>query len=224
MGQDLKNEKPAPSLRTDLWAAALAALASFAAVAVYVTTRATDNAGSISGSGTAAVNTTPGTAAIGNSEAKKPAQTLVAFVYKTPPASLPEVMFTDAGGNEKTLKDFLGKTVLLNLWATWCAPCREEMPSLDRLQQQLGSAKFEVVALALERGGAEAARKFLDGVGVKSLALYVDKSTRAGSDLKAIGMPTTILIDPEGREIGRLAGPAQWDSEDAQRLVGKALK
>jgi thiol-disulfide isomerase/thioredoxin len=114
--------------------------------------------------------------------------------------------------------------VLLNLWATWCAPCREEMPSLDRLQKDLGSDKFEVVALSLDRKGAEASQKFLDETKVSSLKLYVDASAKQGTTLKIVGMPTTILIDKEGRELGRLAGPAEWDSEDAKRLITAAIE
>jgi thiol-disulfide isomerase/thioredoxin len=109
--------------------------------------------------------------------------------------------------------------VLLNLWATWCAPCRKEMPELDRLQAELGSERFEVVALAVDRAGAEGARKFLAETRVKSLALYVDQTARAGTLLKAIGLPTTILIDAQGREVGRLTGPAVWDSAEAKRLI-----
>jgi hypothetical protein len=98
------------------------------------------------------------------------------------------------------------------------------MPSLDRLEKELGSDKFQVVALAVDRSGVDAVRKFLDSVKVTSLELYADTTTRSGSALKAIGMPTSILLDKEGREIGRLPGPAQWDSEDAKRLVEAALE
>ena len=120
--------------------------------------------------------------------------------------------------------DFKGKTVLLNLWATWCAPCREEMPSLDRLQKDLGSGKFEVVALSLDRKGAEASQKFLDETKVSNLKLYIDASAKQGTLLRIVGMPTTILIDKEGRELGRLAGPAEWDSEDAKKLIKAAME
>ncbi len=157
-------------------------------------------------------------------EARRHAPGMPGFVYKKTPEPLADVNFVDGTGAPKTLKDFRGKTILLNLWATWCAPCREEMPSLDRLQQQMGSETFEVVALAVDRTGLEAARKFLDGINVKSLKLYADPTTRSGSALKAVGMPTTILIDAEGREIGRLPGPAEWDSEDAKRLIADAIQ
>lgn len=193
--------------------AIVAALIGFAAV--YGTLGRPDNSG-LSDAAAPATETAP-------AEARRRVPGLPAFVYKKAPEPLGDVNFVDASGAPKTLKDFHGKTVLLNLWATWCAPCREEMPSLDRLQQALGSDKFEVVALAVDRTGLEAARKFLDGINVKSLALYADPTTRSGSALKAIGMPTTILIDAEGREIGRLPGPAAWDSEDAKRLVTETI-
>jgi thiol-disulfide isomerase/thioredoxin len=149
---------------------------------------------------------------------------MTAFVFRKTPTELPDIAFVDGAGVPRTLTDFRGKTVLLNLWATWCVPCREEMPALDRLQKELGSDTFEVVALAVDRGGLEAARKFLDSIKVSRLALYVDNTTRAGSALKVIGMPTTILIDKDGREVGRLPGPAAWDSAEAKRLVEASLR
>ena len=127
-----------------------------------------------------------------------------------------------AQGGER-MKDWEGRVVLLNLWATWCAPCRKEMPALDRLQQALGSDRFEVVALSVDRGGIEKSKAFFDEIGVKALKLYVDPSTRATSKLKAVGLPATLLIDEQGREIGRLTGPAEWDSEDAKRLIQAVL-
>lgn len=144
---------------------------------------------------------------------------MTAFVFKNAPEPLPEVAFTDGAGKPMTLADFKGRKVLLNLWATWCAPCRKEMPALERLQKELGSDKFEVVALSVDRGGIEASKKFLDQIKVSALKLYVDATGRANSTLKAVGLPTTVLIDEQGREIGRLVGPAEWDSEDAKRLV-----
>lgn len=144
---------------------------------------------------------------------------MTAFVFKKAPEPLPEVSFTDGAGKAMTLADLKGRKVLLNLWATWCAPCRKEMPALERLQKELGSDKFEVVALSVDRGGIDASKKFLDQIKVTALKLYVDATGRANSTLKAVGLPTTLLIDEQGREIGRLVGPAEWDSEDAKRLV-----
>jgi Thiol-disulfide isomerase and thioredoxins len=148
---------------------------------------------------------------------------MAAFVFKKEPEPLPDFKFFDGTGAERSLADWRGKVVLLNLWATWCAPCRKEMPALDRLQQALGSEHFEVVALSVDRGGAEVSRKFLNQIDVKALGLYVDPTTRATSQLKAVGLPVTILIDGDGREIGRLTGPAEWDSEDAKRLIRAVL-
>lgn len=191
--------------------AAVAAIAGFAAV--YGTLGRPDNTGVSSPE-----------AAAPAPETRKRAPGLPAFVFKAAPEAVAEVTFADATGAAKTLKDFRGKTILLNLWATWCAPCRHEMPSLDRLEAELGSDKFEVVALAVDRTGPEAAQKFLDSVNVKALKLYTDTTTRSGSALKAVGMPVTILIDPEGREIGRLTGPAEWDSDAAKALISETLK
>lgn len=150
--------------------------------------------------------------------------TMTAFVYKSAPEPVAEFPFFDGAKETKTIATKKGKVVLLNLWATWCGPCREEMPSLDRLQQTMGSDKFEVVAVSVDKNGFDTARKFLDGVGVKSLAFYSDPTGRAPSQVKAIGMPATLLVDAEGREIGRLMGPAEWDSPDAKRLIEAALQ
>jgi len=146
------------------------------------------------------------------------------FVFKREPEPMPEITFVDGTGAAKSLNDFKGKVVLLNLWATWCLPCRKEMPALDRLQAALGSDRFEVVALSVDRAGVEASRKFLDGIRIEKLKLYVDPTGKANGPLKIIGMPTTILINAEGREVGRLLGEAEWDSQDAKKLIGSVLQ
>lgn len=135
------------------------------------------------------------------------------------PRRLPELVFEDGKGKRVTLADFRGRTVLLNVWATWCPPCREEMPSLDRLQKALGGPAFEVVALSIDAGGAPVVKRFYDEIGIRSLAIYVDPGMRAAGQLAAPGVPTTLLIDGEGRELGRHAGPAQWDSAEALRVI-----
>lgn len=149
---------------------------------------------------------------------------MAAFVTRKAPEALTDITFTDGAGNPLKLSDFKGRTVLLNIWATWCAPCREEMPALDRLQKTLGSDKFEVVALSIDRQGIDASRKFLTEVKASNLKLYVDPTAKQGTALKLVGMPTTILINRDGLEIGRLAGPAEWDSEDAKTLIEAAMK
>ena len=136
---------------------------------------------------------------------------------------VPALEFQDGAGRARSLAEFRGRVVLLNIWATWCAPCREEMPALDRLQAKLGGPEFEVVALSIDRQGTEVVRKFFADVGVKSLGIYIDPSAQSMSRLGVVGLPTTLLIDREGREIGRRAGPAKWDAaqsiEDLRRLM-----
>ncbi len=134
------------------------------------------------------------------------------FVVHDVPKLLPEVSFADGDGASRTLTEFRGRTVLLNLWATWCGPCRHEMPTLDRLQGKLGGTEFEVVALSIDRAGVAPVRKFYAEVGVEKLAIFIDPSGKASRDLAALGLPTTLLIDPKGREVGRLVGPAEWDA------------
>jgi thiol-disulfide isomerase/thioredoxin len=149
---------------------------------------------------------------------------MAGFVRKAAPEPMAEVSFVGAGGQELKLSAFKGRTILLNLWATWCAPCRKEMPSLDRLQKALGSDKFEVVALAVDKAGIDGARKFLDETKARHLNLYADPTARSGPTLRVVGMPTTILIDTEGREVGRLTGPAEWDSAEARSLIEAAMR
>jgi thiol-disulfide isomerase/thioredoxin len=148
---------------------------------------------------------------------------LSTFIRKPVPEALPDVSFQNGDGQPISLASFRGRVVLLNLWATWCLPCRKEMPALDRLQAALGSPDFEVVALSVDRAGAAGARKFLDSVGVEKLTLYVDPTAKLANDLKAVGLPTTLLLDRAGREIGRLIGPAEWDDAASMALVKLAV-
>ncbi|MGI9387040.1 MAG: TlpA family protein disulfide reductase, partial [Methyloligellaceae bacterium] len=148
---------------------------------------------------------------------------LAAFVIHKAPRDIADVTFVDRSNRSLKLTEWKGKIVLLNLWATWCAPCRKEMPGLDALQAQLGGDQFDVVALSIDRDGLEKAGKFLKKISVKSLALYNDGTAKAGVKLKAFGMPTTLLLNRQGEEIGRLTGPAEWHSEDAVRLIEAAI-
>jgi thiol-disulfide isomerase/thioredoxin len=137
----------------------------------------------------------------------------------TGPKPVPELTFLDEAGNEVTLADFAGDVVVLNLWATWCAPCRREMPSLDRLQAALGEDGLRVIALSLDRGDVAKVRAFFEELEIANLAIYQDPQARAGRELGAPGLPTTIVIDRAGQEVGRLLGPAEWDSEAALALL-----
>jgi thiol-disulfide isomerase/thioredoxin len=144
---------------------------------------------------------------------------MVTFVAKPAPKAVPEIALQDATGKTRSLSEWRGKIVLLNVWATWCAPCRHEMPSLGRLAQGMVGQDFDVVALSTDRGGITVSKAFLDEIKVTGLEAFVDPTSKSASALQVIGMPTTLLIDREGREIGRLTGPAEWDSEDAKRLL-----
>ena len=143
------------------------------------------------------------------------------------PLRLPDLTFNDAEGRSRALADWRGRFVLFNLWATWCIPCRHEMPALDALQAKLGGPDFEVVAVNIDTRDPDKPRSWLREVGVTRLAYYADPSAKVFQDLKiagkAIGMPTTLLVDPSGCEIGTIWGPAEWASEDGIRLVSAAL-
>jgi thiol-disulfide isomerase/thioredoxin len=140
---------------------------------------------------------------------------------------LPVLAFQDASGGTKTLADWTGRTVLVNLWATWCVPCRKEMPALDALQEKLGSPQFEVVAVNIDTRDPSKPRAWLKEVGIEGLGYYADASAKVFQDLKSVGratgMPSTLLVDGAGCEIGTVAGPAEWASEDALKLVTAAL-
>lgn len=136
------------------------------------------------------------------------------FIIQEPPQPVPEVQFKDAGGRPHSLAELHGKVVLLNVWATWCLPCRKEMPTLDRLQAALGGPDFEVVTLSIDRGGPEVVKKFYAEIGVQHLALRIDVAAQVMRTLAVTGLPTTLLIDRQGLEIGRLVGPSEWDAPD----------
>ena len=141
------------------------------------------------------------------------------FVLHDKPIPVADLRFQTADGAPLSLADFQGKLVLLNVWATWCAPCRKEMPTLDGLQARLGSETFEVVALSIDRGGLSPVQKFYSEIGVRNLEIYLDPSGGAMRTLGLFGLPTTLLIDPQGQEIGRLVGPAEWDSPEIMELI-----
>jgi thiol-disulfide isomerase/thioredoxin len=143
-------------------------------------------------------------------------------VNKNPKPAV-EISFTNADGQKLTLADFKGRSILLNLWATWCVPCRAEMPALDRLQAKAGSPDFAVVAVNIDTARLDRPKAFLDEIGVKNLSRYADSTADSFEALKvagkALGLPTSLLIGPDGCEIAVMAGPAQWDSPDSVKLV-----
>src|SRR5215472_396362 len=143
------------------------------------------------------------------------------------PRGLPELAFKDASGATKTLADWHGRAVLFNLWATWCVPCRKEMPALDALEGKLGGPAFEVVAINIDTRDLDKPRAWLKEVGIARLGYYSDPNAKVFQDLKTVGraagMPTTLLVDAAGCEIATIAGPAEWASEDAIKLIKLAL-
>lgn len=148
---------------------------------------------------------------------------LAAFLIHPDPKPLPDLQFQDGTGKPLKLSDWKGRVVLLNLWATWCAPCRKEMPDLSKLEKEMGSGQFEVVAISVDRKGAEVSAAFLKEAGVGNLKLYVEPSTKIVTDVQSAGLPATLLIDRQGRELGRILGPADWASPEAVALIKAAL-
>ena len=152
---------------------------------------------------------------------------VAALTLAKAPKPVGDVTFLAADGAKISLAAFKGRAVLLNLWATWCVPCRQEMPALDRLQAKAGGADFEVVAINIDTRNLDKPKAFLDEIGVKALARYADPAADVFQSLKAsstvVGLPTTLVIDRAGCGIGVMAGPAEWDSPDAAALIA-ALK
>ena len=153
---------------------------------------------------------------------------VAALTMATAPLMLPDLAFEDATGQPKKLSDWRGRTVLVNLWATWCVPCRKEMPALEGLQTKLGGPDFEVVAINIDTRDPEKPKNFLKDANLTRLGYYSDQKAKVFQDLKAIGralgMPTSVLIDRSGCEIATIAGPAEWASDDALKLVKAAMQ
>src|SRR6476659_6775112 len=152
---------------------------------------------------------------------------VAALTMATAPLRLPDLAFEDAEGKPRKLSEWRGKTVLVNLWATWCVPCRKEMPALDNLQAKLGGKDFEVVAVNIDTRDPEKPKNFLKDSNLTKVAYFHDQKAKVFQDLKnigrALGMPTSVLVDPQGCEIATIAGPAEWASEDAIKLIKAAV-
>jgi thiol-disulfide isomerase/thioredoxin len=162
--------------------------------------------------------------ACGDQPAQDASTTRAVFTVWGQPKPVPAVGFVDGEGQQRSLADFKGRVALVNVWATWCAPCREEMPTLDRLQRQLGGAGLEVVALSVDAAGAPVVRSFYGDIGIQHLPLYVDSTAQAAITLDAIGLPTTILLDRQGREIARKLGSAEWDSPEVVEYLREVIE
>ncbi len=153
---------------------------------------------------------------------------VAALTLATTPLRLPDLAFEDADGKRRKLSDWRGRTILVNLWATWCVPCRKEMPALESLQTRLGGPDFEVVAVNIDTRDPEKPKKFLKDANLTRLGYFNDQKAKVFQDLKgigrALGMPTSVLVDGHGCEIGTIAGPAEWASDDAIQLITAAVK
>ena len=153
---------------------------------------------------------------------------VAALTMATAPLRVPDLSFEDADGKPRKLSDWRGRTVLVNLWATWCVPCRKEMPALDRLQTRLGGKDFDVVAINIDTRDLEKPKNFLKEANLTRLGYFSDPKAKVFQDLKtigrALGMPTSVLVDGHGCEIGTIAGPAEWDSDDAIKLITAATE
>lgn len=208
-----------PSARL-IMIAAVAGIAA-GAVAVYVTNVGSGNAGEVaSGACEGAVKRVAMVNELSKGE-------VAAMSGVDRPRPISNLVFKDAakgeGAPDLTMADFAGKTVLLNLWATWCVPCREEMPALNTLQHEMGAKDFEVVAINIDTGSDQKPKTFLTDTGVDALGFYRDSSMGVFNALKkeglAFGLPVSLLFDDKGCLIGAMNGPAEWASEDAKKLV-----
>ena len=152
---------------------------------------------------------------------------VAALTMATKPLKVPDLTFHDADGKQHKLSEFRGHPILVNLWATWCVPCRKEMPALDELQGKLGGDKFNVIAINIDTRDPEKPKNFLKEEKLTRLAYFTDASAKVFQELKnigkALGMPTSMLIDGAGCEIATIAGPAEWASDDAVNLIKAAI-
>nr|WP_281721407.1 TlpA disulfide reductase family protein [Nitrosomonas nitrosa] len=147
----------------------------------------------------------------------------VPITWHAAPRHLPLLFFASGSGVHMTLRQFRGRIVLLNVWATWCPTCRRELPTLDRFQKKLGGKDFEVVALSIDRDGAEAISPFFTEIGIKNLLVYFERRGTVLGKYVIVGLPTTLVIDREGREIGRATGAADWDKPEMAAVLRKLI-
>ena len=141
------------------------------------------------------------------------------FRMEDVPRAAPDVPFSDAAGQPLRLDGFKGRVRLVNFWATWCAPCVKEMPSLDRLAERFKETPFRLIAISTDRGGARVVEPFLEKLGTRNIDVHLDTRMELTRALAIQGLPTTLLIDPEGRIVGRLVGEARWDTPEAEALL-----
>ncbi|MDQ0396176.1 thiol-disulfide isomerase/thioredoxin [Labrys monachus] len=168
----------------------------------------------------------PGSAAVAAKMDPLAKGQIAALNVSAAPQPLPPISFQRADGTSMSLADFKGRTVLLNLWATWCVPCRREMPALNKLEGDLGGKDFEVVAVNIDTRNADRVAAFLDDNKIDRLARYADPSTGILQSLKdeglGQGLPTSVVIDRQGCRLAAMAGPAEWASDEAKAVIKAA--
>jgi len=196
-------------------------------LALYVTGGLSGNMGEIGGAPQSAADAScQAKTALAGAVGDAAGGEVAAMLPADPPQSLASLAFNAPDGTPTTLGALSGKITLVNLWATWCAPCRAEMPALDRLQAQSGGDDFEVVAINVDTGGDEKPKAFLSEIGVEHLGYYRDATLGVFNDLKrrslALGLPVTLLVDADGCLLAHMNGPAEWASADARRLIDTA--
>ncbi len=145
------------------------------------------------------------------------------LVIHDSPRAVSQAPFTDEDGNQGRLSDYAGKHVVLNFWATWCAPCRKEMPTLSALQKSMGSSDLAVVTLATGRNPPPAMKAFFTEIGVENLPLHRDPEQQIAREMEVLGLPITVILDPEGREVARLKGEADWNSQSARAILSNMM-
>jgi len=212
-----------PSVRLIMIAGVAGILAG--AVAVYV--RNMDSGNAAGGLSAASSGACEGSVETVKSVSRFVKGEVAAMVPAQPPRPL-DLRFKGPSGQDMKPADFAGKTVLLNLWATWCGPCREEMPALNKLQKEMGGADFEVVAVNIDNGSDEKPKAFLAEYGIDGLGYYRDSSMAVFNALKkeglAFGLPVTLVMDAKGCLISAMNGPAAWDSADGKALITAAVE
>ena len=221
----MTNKRPLglPSAKLVMIAARAGLLAG--AVAVYVRIAASGNAEVVAAEGASAAGICEGAVELARKVDELARGEVAAMTPADPPRPL-SVNFKGPEGQDLRTADFKGKTVLLNLWATWCGPCREEMPALNNLQKDMGSDDFEVVAVNIDTGSDEKPKAFLQEIGIDSLGYYRDSSMGVFNAMKkeglAFGLPVTLILDKQGCLVSAMNGPAVWDSPDAKAMISAA--
>jgi len=206
--EDKTRDRRGPGLHIYIAALSAAAMAGFAAAAFWLSPIA---------QGPSEARAPAGAQSVASDKANAPEASagMEKLVVHDFPREVPEFGFIDGDGEARTLRHWRGKMLLVNIWATWCAPCKEEMPALSRLQAKRGGEDFAVLPISVDRGGLDKPRAFLEQIGADNLPLLLEQSGRLNVKLDVLGLPATLIVDAQGREVARMIGPAEWDAPQA---------